>query len=282
MQPKRIILTILALLWFSPAVLTAQVISADITIDATRLDDTQQQAAKTLQRTIQYYIESTNWLIDAYETPFKIQAQIFIDTYTEDGSLQLWTGKAFWGNGADQKYYDKLVQFGYRRGDQLIHSSRFEPLAGFIDYWVNILLAGELDTYKQFGGAQHYAAARRIAEQGAQSSLKKGWEDRLTTVEDLSNNQNFRKLKFAYYEAIYRWNNHEDKEAFRQIEIFLDNLEAGLQKEKARIYIKQFMDAKYRDFSDFLWEVGKRNYLAQLARVDDDHTKYYQELLDAW
>lgn len=98
----------------------------------------------------------------------------------------------------------------------------------------------------------------------------------------MSNNQNFRKLKFAYYEAIYRWNNHEDKEAFRQIDIFLENLEAGLRQEKGRIYIKQFMDAKYRDLSDFLWEVGNRKYLARLARVDDDHTKYYQELLDTW
>ncbi|MCF7796395.1 MAG: DUF4835 family protein [Lentisphaeria bacterium] len=282
MQPKQIIGLFFLTFWCVPIGMNAQVISAEITVDATRLDDAQQQAAEALERTIQHYIESVNWVTDVHDSPFNIQGQIFIDTYTENGFQQLYTGKAFWGNGADQKHYDKLVQFNYRRGDQLIHSGRFEPLAGLIDYWVNILLAGELDTWEQFGGTRYYAAARRIAEQGAQSSLKKGWEDRLTTVEDLSNNQNFRKLKFAYYEAIYRWNNHEDKEAFRQINIFLENLEAGLRQEKGRIYIKQFMDAKYRDFSDFLWEVGNRKYLERLTRADDDHTKYYQELLDAW
>lgn len=264
------------------SIVQAQVINADIVVDGTRLDDSQQQAAATLQRGIQHYIESYNWVNDTYDSPFVIQAQFYLDTFTDDGYQPLYTGKIFWSNGTDQKYYDKLIQFTYRPGSQLIHSTRFEPLTGLIDYWVNIILAGELDTYEQFGGAQLYTQARRTAEQGTLSSMAKGWDERLTDVEELANNQNFRKLKYAYYEAIYAWNSKEDDEAYRQINIFLDNLEGGLQNEKGRIYLKQFMEAKYRDLGDFFWDVGQRKYLERLSILDEDHSKYFQEMLKTW
>lgn len=260
----------------------AQVITADIKVDATRLDDTQQQAAAALQRSIQYYIESYNWVNDAYDSPFIIQASFYLDTYSDNGYQQLYTGKVFWSNGTDQKYYDKLILFNYRSGEQLIHSTRFDPLTGLVDYWVNILLAGELDTYEQFGGAQLFTRARRIAEQGTLSAMSKGWDDRLTDVEELTNNQNFRKMKYEYYEAMYAWNNKQDEQAFRQITTFLDNLEAGLKNEKGRIYVKQFMEAKYRELGDFYWEVGHREFLERLAVLDDDHTAYFQEMLKTW
>ncbi len=260
----------------------AQFITADIKIDASHLDDSQQQVVAGMQRAIQYYIESYNWITEANDQPFTIQAQFYLDTYTNNGYLQIYTGKAFWGNGGDQKYYDKFIQFTYRPGDQLIHTTRFEPLPGFIDYWVNLILAGELDTYDQFSGTQFYGLARKVAELGKQSNLKKGWDERLTDVEELSANQNFRKMKFAFSEAKYFWEQHQDSDADRQINAFLNALEAGLQREQARIYLSQYMNAHYQELGDFLWQVGNRDYVERLARVDDDHAKYYKDMLADW
>ncbi|OIO67049.1 MAG: hypothetical protein AUJ47_00725 [Candidatus Marinimicrobia bacterium CG1_02_48_14] len=276
------ILRLLVGLGLMATIVQAQVINADIKVDATRLDDTRQHIAEALQRGIQYYIESYSWVNDAYDSPFNIQASFYLDTYSDNGYQQLYTGKVFWSNGTDQKYYDKLILFNYRSGEPLIHSTRFDPLTGLIDYWVNILLAGELDSYEQFGGAQLYTQARRIAEQGALSSMPKGWDDRLTDVEEITNNLNFRKMKYAYYDAMYAWGSKQDEEAFRQIKTFLDNLEAGLESEKGRLYAKQFLEAKYRELGDFYWEVGQREFLERLTSLDVDHTDYFQEMLKSW
>jgi len=262
--------------------LGAQQLDVTITLDASHLEDRPRQAVSQLAQAIKTYIQRTSWLQLDKRARFTIQCQIFVDAYTEAGYQHVYTARAYWSNGDDQRYFDKKWQFSYVPGQQLVHSAIFQSLTGFIDYWVQILLAGELDTWTQFGGSDLYARAHSIALQGVQSSLPLGWQDRLHTVELLSQDQALRKMRYAYYEALYRWDSQQDEEAHRQIQAFLANFKIVLERSENKVYAQQFLQAKYRELGELLQDMDDAESVGRLIELDTAHSEYYRKLLRSW
>ena len=265
-----------------PGLMVAQQLDVTVTLDASHLEDRPREALSQLARNIQLYIQRSSWLKLDKRARFTIQCQIFVDSYTEAGYQHVYTARAYWSNGDDQRYFDKKWQFAYVPGQQLVHSALFQSLTGFIDYWVEILLAGELDTWTQFGGSDLYARAHAVALQGTQSSLSLGWDQRLRTVEQLSQDQAFRKMRFAYYEALYRWDEQQDEEAHRQIEAFLENYATVLERSENKVYAQQFMEAKYRELGELLQDMDDAESVGRLVELDNAHSEYYRKLLRNW
>jgi len=262
--------------------LAAQGIDAEIKLDAKNLDDVPRQAVAQLGQDIAYYIENTDWTFEALPTQFKIQATIYLDSYTESGYQKIYTGKAFWGNGDDQKYFDKSWQFEFHTGESLVRSRSFNSLTSFLDYWTLTILAGDLDTWNEFGGSQLYTEARQLARTGTNDAFSLGWKERLDDIEKLSRDQNYRKMKFAYYEALDLWDNDQKKEAIKPLDDFIDNLEITVKRPDSRIFTHNFLNAKYQELGDFLWEVGELSYLQRLMAVDEDHREHYEQILADW
>jgi hypothetical protein len=259
-----------------------QRIIAEVSIDAQNLDDAQRQATAYLDRDIKYYIENTQWVTRDLPADFVIQGTIFLDSYTESGYQRIYTAKAFWGNGDDQKYFDNSWQFAYNEGEQLLYTTSFQSLASFIDYWVFIILAGNLDTWTEFGGSQQYNRAQEIARLGSDSSLSKGWKERLEDVEYLSGDQNYRRLKFQYYESIYAWDNGNPERAQDLLDRFMENLRASLRRQNSRIFTQNFLKAKHVELAEFIWEVERRDIIEELINLDEDHRQVYQDILQDW
>lgn len=270
----------LLLLWIVG--LSAQGIVAEIKVDTKNLDDVPRQAVSQLASDITYYIENTQWTFEDLPSDFKIQATIYLDSYTESSTQKIYTGKAFWGNGDDQKYFDKSWQFTFNQGDALNHSSTFQSLTSFLDYWVLTLLGSDLDTWNQFGGSQLYTEARQVARDGNNSSYSLGWKERLEDIEKLSRNQDFRKMKFAYYEAIDLWDTGNKPEARKTIEEFMRSLETSISRQDSRIFTQNFLNAKYQEIAGFLTEVGEVSYLHRLKKADEDHRDHYDQVLRDW
>jgi len=270
----------LLLLWI--ANLSAQGIVAEIKVDTKNLDDVPRQAVSQLDTDIAYYIENTLWTFEELPGDFKIQATIYLDSYIESSTQNIFTGKAFWGNGDDQKYFDKSWQFTFNQGDALIHSNSFNSLTSFLDYWVLTILGSDLDTWSQFGGSQLYTEARQVAREGNNNSFSLGWKDRLEDIEKLSRNQDFRKMKFAYYEAIDLWDSGNKQEARKPIDEFVRSLESSISRQDSRIFTQNFLNAKYREIAGFLYEVGEVSYLQRVKKADEDHREHYEQVLKDW
>jgi len=272
---------ILCLLWGAIS-LSAQGIKAEIELESKNLDDLQRQHVSQLARDIDYYIENTQWIFEGLPADFVIQATFYLDSYTESGYQKIYNAKAFWGNGDDQKFFDKSWQFSFNQGDALIRSNTFHSLTSFIDYYVLTILAGDLDTWSEFGGSQPYADAYQVARSGTSDQFSLGWKDRLEDVDKLKSNQNFRKMKFAYYEALDLWDSGAKKEALAPIEVFISNLEISIKRQKSRIFTQNFLNAKYVEIADFMWEVGNPENLHRIMKLDDDHRAHYKAVLDDW
>ena len=272
---------ILALL-IGATLLSAQGVDAEIKLDASNLDDIPRQAVAQLGQDIAYYIENSQWTFEALPTQFKIQGTIYLNSYTESGYQKIYTGKAFWGNGDDQKYFDKSWQFEYNTGEALVRSRTFQSLTSFLDYWVLTILGSDLDTWNEFGGSQLYTEAEQLARAGTNYAFSLGWKERLDDIEKLSRDQNYRKMKFAYYEALDLWDNDQKKDALQPLNDFFDNLEIAVKRQDSRIFSLNFLNAKYQELGDFLWEVGDLTYLQRLMALDEDHRKHYEQILTDW
>ncbi len=275
---KKII--IFCLLW--TVSLSAQDVIAEIKLDMKNLDDVPRQAVSQLAYDIKYYIENTEWTFEELPTDFVIQATIYLDGYSESGSQHVYTGKAFWGNGDDQKYFDKSWQFAFNQGDALTRSRTTISITSFIDYWVLTILGGDLDTWNEFGGSQLYTEARQVARMGTGDSYSLGWKDRLEDIEKISRSQNFRKMKFGYYEAIDQWDSGSKDLARQTLEAFMRNLEQSKRQQDSRIFTQNFLNAKHKELADFIYEVGELSFLQRLMRIDEDHNDYYNQVLVDW
>lgn len=262
--------------------LSAQGIFAEIKLDVKNLDDVPRQAVSQLASDITYYIENTQWTFEELPADFTIQATIYLDSYTESGSQKIYTGKAFFGNGDDQKYFDKSWQFTFNQGDALMRTRSFNSLSSFLDYWVLTIIGGDLDTWSQFGGSQLYADARQVARDGSNDAFSLGWKDRLDDIEKLSRSQSFRKMKFAYYECIDQWDSGNKDEAKETLEDLMRNLESSIRQQDSRIFTQNFLKAKHEELADFLYEVGEVSYLQRLSRADEQHRDYYDQILIDW
>ncbi|NQV41269.1 MAG: DUF4835 family protein [Candidatus Marinimicrobia bacterium] len=272
----------LSMLLLGALSLSAQGINAEIKLDVKNLNDVPRQAISHLATDIAYYIESTEWTFEDLPTDFTIQATIYLDSYIESGSQKIYTGKAFWGNGDDQKYFDKSWQFTFNPGDALLRSRSFNTLTSFLDYWVLTILGGDLDTWSQFGGSQLYTEARQVARNGSNDSFSLGWKDRLEDIEKLSRSQNFRKMKFAYYESIDQWDSGNKDEARATLAELMRNLESSIKMQESRILTKNFLNAKHKELAAFLYEVGEVSYLQRLSKADEDHRDHYDQILIDW
>lgn len=264
------------------AAVLGQSVEADVKVESNHLDDVQRQAVSQLAADIEYYIESAQWTFDDLPTDLKVQATLYLESYTESGSDRIYSGKAYWGNGDDQKYFDKSVQFTFYQGQTLSRSRSFNSLTSFIDYWVLVILGSDLDTWFQFGGSQLYSEASRIARSGTSSRYSLGWKDRLEDVDILSRNQDFRKMKFTYYEAIDLWDSGNKDDAKKTVQEFLKNLETSKRRQGSRIFTENFLNAKHQELADFLWEIGEVSNLTRLMRIDEKHGEYYQGILADW
>jgi len=267
---------------FLTTYLSAQSVKAEIKMDTKNLDEIPRQAVADLARDISYYIENTQWTFDDLPSEFLIQATIYLDTYTESGYQKIYTGKAFWGNGDDQKYFDKSWQFSFNQGDALVRSRNFNSLTSFLDYWTLTILGGDLDTWDEFGGSQLYTEARQVARNGTKDPFSLGWKERLEDIEKLSRDQNFRKMKFAYYEALDLWDSGQKEDARKPLDDFMRNLEISIKRQDSRILTQDFLKAKHQELGDFLWEVKDLPLLQRLMRVDEDHREFYEGILAEW
>jgi hypothetical protein len=184
---------------------------------------------------------------------------------------------------------DNTWSFNYERGQSLYTQSTFDPITSFLDYYANIIIGLDWDTYEVSGGTPFFSKAFDIVNLGNRSGFAAGWQQASSTtfsrwslVEDLLNDR-YRLFREAFYN--YHYNGldifNEDRS------LALDNI-AGLINtlEQIRgnidlnsVLLKSFFDAKYGEIADYLKFYKDKNIFQTLKRIDPRHASKYDEVL---
>lgn len=185
---------------------------------------------------------------------------------------------------------DNEWAFNYEEGQALYaNQSTFDPLTSFLDFYANIIIGFDMDSWESLGGSPYFSNAFNIVNLGANSNFSNGWTknsnsySRRGLVEDLLNEKyrHFREAIYDYYYGIdiYAQNPEIGREKIVKLINVLEDL--GTKSNLTGVFIKVFFDAKNGEIIEHLKEYPDKEIFVKLRRIDPAHTSKYNEILDS-
>ena len=167
------------------------------------------------------------------------------------------------------------------------NQATFDPLTSFLDFYANIIIGFDWETWKELGGTPYFSKAFDILNLSSSSSYKKGWEQssaaysRWGLCQDLLNDKYraFREAFFVYHYGVDEFQIRK-KEAQDKIVNLVSVLE-DMQKKTGinSVLIKQFFDTKHGEIIDLLKDYSDYKIFERLKKIDPSHAAKYDELL---
>ena len=275
------LLSYLFLFFILPSQLFSQFGSIEITFDDRLLRSDEKQNLMPLIEDIRRFFLTTSWDKGFSDLNIPIHIQLIFEGSSSKGNVKTYLCQALFTNGSDQRYFDKGVQFYYSASTSLYFDLvLFEPLSGFLAFYAQLILAGEIDTYEFRGGNTAYETARDIALRGSGSEYKKGWATRTALVDDLSGNSGLRKARLAYYVGMDLMKEANVDEAVKEFKNMLDGLEQTYHDFGREQHTQYFMKVQSENLARVFSLLGRRDLLQDINELDPDRWELYQAALD--
>lgn len=211
---------------------SAQELNCQVTVNSDQVGQTNQQIFRTLERSLNDFVNKTKWTNRVYRENERVSARMFITVtqYESDrfeANIQIQSTRPVFGTSYESpvfNYKDNAFDFQYQEFEPLVYNpNSFDSnLVGVISYYVYMILGLDADTFSLEGGNDYYRLAQNIVTQ-AQSSSFSGWSQetgdrsRFELVDNLLNNA-FREYRIAMY------NYHR-----KGLDILADNNSTGKQ-----------------------------------------------------
>ena len=211
--------------------LSAQELNCTVTVNSDQVGQTNQQIFKTLERSLNDFVNKSKWTNRVYKDNERVNAQMFI-TITEyesnrfKGNIQIQSSRPVFNTSYETpifNYKDNQFNFEYIEFQPLIFNENIyeSNLVSVIAYYVYVILGLDADTFTLEGGTDSFRKAQNIVTQ-AQSSNSLGWSQssdrsRFEMVDNLMSNT-YREYRVAMY------NYHR-----KGIDILADNNSTGKQ-----------------------------------------------------
>ena len=259
----------------------AQFASVDVTLDDRLLRSNERQEIVNLNSDIKRFFINTTWDDNYSDLSIPLYIQIIFEGVTEKGNESIYNCQALFSNGGDLRYFDKSVQFYYNSGSSLYYDPvLFEPLTGFLAYYANLILAGEIDTYEFNGGNNALEMSRDIALRGSSSEYKKGWGSRTTLVDNLSRNNGLRKTRLSWYIAMDLFKDGQMELVLEEMNTMLDGLEQSYRDIGRDNHTQYFLKIHSEEIARILSMLGQIELLKDMKELDPDRRQVYQSALE--
>ncbi|HVO74175.1 MAG TPA: DUF4835 family protein [Ignavibacteriaceae bacterium] len=189
------------------------------------------------------------------------------------------------------KILDDSWSFIYERGQALIpNQTVFDPVTSFLDYYANIIIGFDKDSFEKLAGSPCFNKAFDIVNLGAVSRFSSGWENKGTTfsfsrrklVEDLLNDK-FHSFREAFFE--YHYNGidligEDHKVGQKKIVDLITLLDSMRNKgDLNSVLIKVFFDAKNGEIAEYLKDYPDKGIFKILMKLDPPHASKYQNAM---
>lgn len=275
----------------------AQELDASVEINTEQLPVAVRERLETFKIQVENYLNNTkfttsNWEGDKIKCSFNIfftgaseevnySAQLVVVSQrpvegTERNSLMLSILDNNWG-------------FVYEKNQAMYQNQAdFDPLVSFLDYYANVIIGFDLDSYYKLGGSNSFSNALNICVKGASSRFSKGWQLESTTfnrrglIDNLLNAryQPLREDIFNYHYNGLDIFYSDQKTAINNMVKLIDNLEkVRAQLDPRSVFLKVFFDAKAGEFVEYLKGKVDNSFFERLKKIDPPHTSKYDEAL---
>lgn len=260
-----------------------QTFQARLTVEAERLQPEDRAILAELPRVLDDYINNYKWTNSNEDILINSRISIVVETMTMRGSERIYRAQFIINSPAGENYLDKSFEFPYQTG-QIIDHQRvlFNPLLGMVDFYVYMVIAGELDTYFIQGGTPYYDRARHIADEGLISGYSLGWRNRLEELQLITDGDhlNLREAKFYYYEGLFYV---EERRDAARVPLYsnkvIELLDRLFKRQPNSTALKRFLDSHYQEFCTLFTYDKDRKNIEAMMRIDNRRRETYQECL---
>lgn len=269
------------LIWLVFGTVYGQTVKFKISLETPTIIPQEQDILSPLPRQLEDYVNNYDWTGENKDIIIECTASLIVETVASRGSDKIYRSQFLVSSPSGENYYDKICEFLYQQGHSMTRNRAiFDPLLALVDYYIYMVLGGELDTWLPRGGSKYYDMAQTIANQGAISNYSTGWNDRLEAVRLITDSDHIplREAKLNYYDCLYNIELKKNKEnAQRLSELVLQKLEQVHQRRPNSAALKRFFDAHFNEICGLFAFAENDNFVEQLSRMDPRHSETYQQ-----
>ena len=186
---------------------------------------------------------------------------------------------------------DNSWSFNYEKGQSLYgNRSTFDPLTSFLDYYANIIIGFDMDSYFELGGTPYFSKAFDIVNLGNSSGTPSGWQtssanfSRWGLVSDLLN-EKFRPFREAVYQYHYNgldiFKEHKNIALGQMIGLVTTLEEMRTKVDLNTVLMRVFFDTKNGEIADYLKQAGDPGLFVSLKKIDPRHISKYDEAINS-
>lgn len=255
---------VVSVLFFMLSVYTvkAQELNATVTVSHQRVNVTNTQIFRTLENSLNEFLNGTRWSSQTFNQNEKIECSFFINVTAMSGSsftatLQIQSSRPVYGSTYSTTVFNHLdrdFSFNYVEFENLFYNpNSFDSnLTSALAFYANIILGLDADTFVLNGGTPYYEAANAVVTI-AQSSGFKGWsqqdggnQNRFFLIQDLLSNSysSFRKSLYQYHRQGLDMMNENVKTGKEGIKAAVITLEEVHNNRPNALLTRVFFDAK--------------------------------------
>ena len=162
----------------------AQEFRATVEVNSQKIEGTNKQVFESLQEALNSYMNETKFSNYTFSPMERIECRLFftISEYNDDrmkGDLQVQLIRPVYNSTYTTTLFnfkDNKIEFNYREGTPIIYNAQQpnDNLTAILDYYANLFLALDFDSFSPHGGQPFYDRAQTIV-QSMQSSGETGW-----------------------------------------------------------------------------------------------------------
>lgn len=160
-------------------------LNCDVEVNSDKITSGSKDVFDELKEAISNYINDWKWTKAVFSTNEKIYCKMLLTISEYDngimkGDLQIQSTRPVYNSSYTTtiiNFKDNKVNFSFRIGQELNHNEFDieDNLTAILDFWVNIILALDFDTFELKGGDPYFDEAARIVRL-AQSLGESGWK----------------------------------------------------------------------------------------------------------
>jgi hypothetical protein len=294
---RLLILTALLVGLLRPA--AAQELRCTVTVNISALQGTEFTYLTDLQEEITRYLNDRSWTDDVFlereriDCSMAIQFTRSITLNTFEAQLTVSARRPIYGTPQPTQTF--LVQdsrwgpFTVTQGQGLIYNpNRFDAFVSTLDFYANLILGYDYDSFSELGGQPYFERARAIAEL-ARGVDAEGWfvvgdeRTRGNLITQLLDPrfEPLRRASFTYHFAVLDRFTSQHEQAWEQAMGVLETLSVLYQEFNARRYATDvFFSAKHTEIAELLADAPRRTEAYELlAEMDTPHLATYDKLV---
>ena len=255
----------------------SQELSAQVVVNSDLVNQTNQQIFKTLERSLNEFINTQVWTDQALLNQEKISCSFVfnLSAYSNDqfeATLQVQSERPVYQTNYDTpvlNFLDKDIIFSYQEFQPLFYNeSSFESnLISLVSFYAFIIIGLDADTFIQNGGNKYFEMARQVVNL-SQTTSRKGWKpgdglrNRFWLIDSLRSNtfKEYRQTLYDYHRLGLDQMTRDPVTGKTALMRAIQGLEPLFQRRPNAFLIQLFFDAKVEEIVNLFKEGPKIDF----------------------